>query len=509
MSEKRRLISNTAANGIAQFTAMASSLIFMPLLIKEFGTTDFGLFILASAVAAYASLVDFGVGTSLIKNIAERAAVSDSEGIGKYVSTGLSFYLVIGVLVAIVIAAFALVSGAVFNVTAESAVLLRNLLLVVAISSIWVWPGSTALYVLAGFQRYTLTASTAMFVSFANVGVILAVLAYNQGPVVLLAGQSGVALIGIVANTLFARNAMGEARVNPVLADREVFRDIISFSWVIFVLQVCTIVIYQQTDRIVLGIFLGATAVTMYEAAGKMQGLVTQLTQFATSAVMPFASQLAAEGRGSSIKTLFYRGTKYVMALVLPAVLALMILASPIITEWLGPAFSSMALSAQILLSYQLLGVGAVIGEAILIARGNARKRLFNSIFVVTLGNLILSIVLVQKIGIMGVVIGTAVPWIVDFPWRLRVALREVDVSLRDWFMKSAGPVYLSLIGTAAVALLAYKTPLVDSLLGLAVVMVAAVAASWGLLAAFSLTDVEKSEVRGMAQRLLGRGKSV
>lgn len=502
MSEKRRLISNTAANGIAQFTAMASSLIFMPLLINEFGTTDFGLFILASAVAAYASLVDFGVGTSLIKNIAERAAVNDAEGIGKYISTGLAFYLVIGVLVAIVIAAFAFVSGAVFKVSAESAALLRNLLIVVAVSSLWVWPGSTAIYVLAGFQRYTLTAATALGVSLGNVGVILVVLITHQGPVALLAGQSAVALIGVAFNIAFARRAIGDIKVNPGLANPEVFRDILSFSWVIFVLQICTIVIYQQTDRMILGIFLGASAVTMYEAAGKMQGLVTQLTQFATSAVMPFASQLDAEGRESSIQTLFFRGTKYVMALVLPAVVGLMILASPLITEWLGPEFAGMALAAQILLSYQIICVSPVVGEAILFARGNARKRLFNSIFVVTLGNLVLSLVLVQRIGILGVVIGTAVPWLIDFPWRLRTALREVDVSVKDWFMRAAGPVYLSLFGTAAVALLAYLTPLVNSLVGLGFVLVLGVAVSWAFLARFTLTDVEKSELNALVFRL-------
>ncbi len=71
----------------------------------------------------------------------------------------------------------------------------------------------------------------------------------------------------------------------------------------IFVLQACTMVIYQQTDRVVIGVFVGASAITLYEAAGKMQVLVTQLVQFATSAVMPFAFQLESEGRRSSLQT--------------------------------------------------------------------------------------------------------------------------------------------------------------------------------------------------------------
>ncbi len=505
MSEKRRLVSNTLANGIAQFTAMATSLVFMPMLIRAFGPQDFGLFLLASAVGAYASLVDFGVGTSLVKNVADRVASGDRDGIGSYVSTALVFYIFAGLLVALVVAILAVFAGSIFRVTPEGARLLRNLLLVVAVSSLWAWPGSTANYVLAGLQRYTLSASTGVGVAVANIGVILVVLRTGQGPVMLLVGQNLIGLAGLAVNASHVRREIRGVKIGPRQADSAVFRDIISFSWVIFVLQICTVILYQQTDRVVLGVFLGATAITLYEAAGKMQGLVTQLTQFAASAVMPFASQLSTEGRTSSVRTLFFRGTKYVMALILPPVLGLMILARPIITHWLGPAFATQARAAQVLLSYQLLVVGVVIGESILVSRGHAKKRLFNSVFVVTLGNLVLSVFLVQRIGIMGVVIGTALPWIVDFPWRLRTSLREVEVTLGEWFRRSAGPVYLSLIATAAVASIAYVTPLVDSLVGLAIVMVLAVGASWLGLVAFSLTPVEKAELRLMLHRVRSR----
>lgn len=510
MSEKRRIISNTLANGVAQFTSLASSFVFMPMLIRAFGANDFGLFLLASSVAAYASLVDFGVGTSLIKYVAEKAATDDKEGVGRYVSTSLLFYIVVGLLVAVMLASLGLLSGNLFKVTADGARLLRNLLLVGAFGAVFMWPGSTAGYVLAGLQRHTLTARTALFGAFANIGVILVVLSQHQGPVALLAGQTAVGLVCAAINTVLARRALGNVEIHPLRARMKVFKDIVSFSWVIFVLQICVLILVQQTDRIVVGVFLSASAVTLYEAAGKMQGLMTQLTQFATSAVMPFASQLDAQGRDSSIQTLFFRGTKYVMALVLPVVVGLMILASPIIIHWLGPAFAGQALSAQVLLSWQLLGVGAVIGEAVLVARGNARKRLFNSVFVLTLGNLVLSVLLVQRFGILGVVLGTAIPWIVDFPMRLRTALNEVGVSFHDWLFRSAGPVYLSVICTAVVALAAYATPLVDSLFGLAVTMVLSVAASWGFLAAFTLTPVERAELSSVAaglSRLLSRPK--
>lgn len=71
MSEKRQLVTNTLANGVAQFAGVISSIIFMPLLIRGFGLREFGLYMLAGSVGAYASLLDLGVGTSLAKMVAE------------------------------------------------------------------------------------------------------------------------------------------------------------------------------------------------------------------------------------------------------------------------------------------------------------------------------------------------------------------------------------------------------------------------------------------------------
>lgn len=505
MSEKRRLISNTLANGMAQFTAMAASLVFMPMLIRSFGMSEYGLFLLASSISAYAALVDFGVGTSLVKHVADSVATGERSRLSKYISTTLVFYVGAGVLVALLMVGLSMFTSELFKVTPDQARLLRNLFLVVAVSSLWGWPANTAGGVLAGLQRYTLSATVAVAAAIANVLVMFGVLASHEGPLTLLVGQSLVGAAAGLANVILARRAIGEVQVHPRFADRSAFKEIVSFSWVIFVLQVCTLILYQQTDRVVLGVFLGATAITLYESAGKMQGFVTQITQFATSAVMPFAAQLHAEGRQSSLQTLFFRGTKYTMALVLPAVVGLMLFARPIITAWLGPSFAGQATAAQVLLSYQLLGVGAVIGESILVSRGHARRRLFNSVFVVTLGNLVLSVVLVQRIGILGVVIGTAAPWIVDFPWRLRVALTEVDVSFREWLMRSSGPVYLSLLATIAVAFTCYYTPLVKSLLGLAAAMILSVGAAWVCLLLFALTPVERAELQSVVSRLRRR----
>ncbi len=182
MSEKRRIVLNTLANGIAQFTAMASAFVFMPFLIRAFGLTDYGLYLLAGSVASYAALLDFGVGTALAKLVAEKSASENHEDIAVLASTALAFYAVIGVVIASIMVFMGVYGGQFFHVDAAGAALLRNLFFVGAIFQLWLWPAATATYVLVGFQKYTFMAKVGLGVTLGNVAAIVLVLLTSSRP---------------------------------------------------------------------------------------------------------------------------------------------------------------------------------------------------------------------------------------------------------------------------------------------------------------------------------------
>ncbi len=508
MSEKRRIVTNTLANGGAQVTTLVASLVFMPLLIKAFGLSDYGLYLIVSSVAQYAQLLDFGVGASLTKMIAQHLAEDDRESIGALVSAALIFYVIIGAVSAAIMVVLAFTAGTVFKVDASGAVLLRNMFLVAAGFSLWMWPANTFVYVLNGFQKYTVTARVQLGVTIGIVAAYVAVLATHQGPVVMLAATSAVTMAGSLVNIFVAIRMMRGIRIAPTMAEATHLQRIFSFSWAIFLVQLSTVVLYQQTDRLVLGIFVGGAAVGLYEAAGKFQGFVTQLVGFANSAVIPMASHLDASGADEKLKSLFLRGTKYVLALVTPVVICLMVLAQPILTRWLGPSFGAMARDAQILVFPHLLIAGGTIGDSIIVGTGAIKRRLPYSLSMVV-GNLVLSLLLVKPFGIRGVVLGTAIPYLIDFPIHMWWLLRELKVPASRWVREVVVPVYPLLLVPLAVSVAGYFSPLSGSLIGLAAIGAASVAAYLLGVFAFGLSAAERSEVRalsGSVRQRLKRG---
>jgi O-antigen/teichoic acid export membrane protein len=495
MSEKRRIVVNTLANGTAQFTQLLSALVFMPLLIKGFGVNDYGLFLLASSIAAYATLLDLGVGASVVKLTAESLAQGDREGEGRVVSTALAFYTVVGLIGAFILIVLAFNSGVLFKVTPDGARLLRNLFIVAAIGQLWGWPATTATAVLQGHQRYTQTSSVAVLSVVLSIAVTLAVVVAHQGPLMLLVGQTAVSLTTAIILTVLARRALGKTRLSLKLVDRQGFRSIRGFAWAVFIMQICTVIVYQQTDRLVLGVFLGATAVALYEAAGKFQGLVSQLTSLTVSAVMPLASQLDAQGRKDTLRQLFLRGTKYSLMLVSPAVVVLIVVARPMLNAWLGAAFAAEAVAAQVLISHQLLTSGVSVGDSMIIGLGLLPKRVPYVVGVAAL-NLAISLALVRWLGIMGVVLGTVIPWFIDYPFHMRLILRGLDVPLSSWLKETVLPIYPLLLLPLAISWVLTSTPLAQSLLGIGVIGVTSVVAYWIAVYALTFRPHERADVR-------------
>jgi O-antigen/teichoic acid export membrane protein len=245
-------------------------------------------------------------------------------------------------------------------------------------------------------------------------------------------------------------------------------------------------------------------AVALYQPAAQFQSLIVQLVSFTNSAVIPFASHLHASRAEEKLRLLFLRGTKYTLLFVTPVIVVLTVLARAILLRWVGPEFALQASNARILLLPQLLIVGGVIGDSIITGQGKLPKRLPYSL-AMTAGNLVLSIILVQKLGILGVVLGTAIPYLIDYPIHMWWLLRELDVPARRWFGEVVLPVYPLLAIPALLSLGALFTPLAQTLVGLGVAGAASVGGYYVAILAFALKPDERRDLLSIVADVRGR----
>jgi len=504
ISTKRTLVRNTLANTAAQFTQMASAFVFMPFLIARFGLDDYGLFLLAGSLSGYLGLLDLGVGASLVKFISAHRARSEQDELSGTISTALIFYSAIGVVAALLMTGVAMFGIQFFKLPATSEHLARNLFLLGAATSLFTWPASTATHVLAGHQRYDITARISMTVTVGNILATATILAIGQGPLALLAATSLVGIVGSMVAIVYARRQITDISVKPSQASMQSLREIFRFSIVVFITQLCSVLIYAQTDRLVLGVFAGTAAIALYEGAQKLHSLVRQLASLVNSAVIPTASQLDAENRQDALFALFIRGTKYTVILVTPVVVALMILAQPILSNWLGEEYAAVATAAQLYLSYWLLNANVTIAGAILMGTDRMRFLLWYTVGGAVL-NVVLSIILVQQLGVTGVVLGTVLPAYIGFPVYMAIIAKVLKFPLAAWLRQVVIPTYPWLLVTALIATVGLQSSLADSLVGVLALVAASVGVYWCCIAVFGLSRAERDDIRGFVSSYRSR----
>jgi len=508
-SIKRTLARNTSANAIAQAIQLGSNFIFMPFLIKSFGLSMYGVYLFASSLGGYMSFLDFGVGLSLTKLLSEYRAKNDNEHSSRLVSSALAFYAGVGVLGCFLLLLIARYAVGWFHFTPDEQVVARNLLAAAAAFSPFMWPIVSVTSVQAGLNRYDINATAAMMGSALNAGVMLLVITLHLGPVALWVGLSLTTLVVSVWNWRRALIELGrEVHIKLANIHPSALAPLVKMSAYIFVIQVSTTLIYQQTDRLIVGFFVGAAAVALYEAAAKVESLVRQIAGMMASAVVPVTSRLSALEDKEAVRRLLLRGTRYAAFVVLPITTGLTLLARPILVTWLGPSFGTSTVLAQLFLSYWLVNVnGAVMGSMIV-----GIGRLDRVIWWQNLGtflNVALGVLLTWKFGVIGVILGTVLSHLIVLPAYLRIGYRLLGVRLGEWLHQVAVPAYPTLLVTVAVVGVGYALGLTSGLVGVAITGLASVFAYWLTVFLFLLDDVERRDVASLRDAFFGKVRSM
>jgi O-antigen/teichoic acid export membrane protein len=254
----------------------------------------------------------------------------------------------------------------------------------------------------------------------------------------LFAGTVSYILFAVVARRIYP-----ELKIRLKKPSREILKRIWSYSAYVFLLMVAIQLVYQ-TDNLVVGAFVSASAVTFYSIGNSLCRYTQQLVGAMTATFTPAASTYDAAGDTSSLRALYYNGTRATMAVSLPVLITLIFRGNNFIGVWMGPQYSQTSGIVLAILASALL-FSLQNTPATSIAFGiEKHKTIAKWAIAEAIANLALSIVLACKIGIYGVAIGTLVPSLaVNLLLWPRYVSRLVGIPYSEVFLKVWGPVFL------------------------------------------------------------------
>jgi O-antigen/teichoic acid export membrane protein len=430
--------------------SMAVAFFLSPFLVHRLGNVSYGVWILAMSSVSYFSLLDLGLRNSVTMFASKGHATGDHEGASEVLSAALWVRIQLGALVMLLSGGFAVIFPLMFKVPPALAGDARVVVLLMGLNfaiymAIGVFGG-----VLSALNRYDLYTLVVLAQLTLRVIGVVWVIRTGHGIVAIAWCELFAATVGNILFVYVARRIYPQLTIRLNKPKWEVLKKIWSYSVYVFLVMVAIQLIYQ-TDNLVVGAFVSASAVTFYSIGNSLCRYTQQLVGAMTATFTPAASTYDATGDASSLRALYYNGTRATMAVSLPILVTLIFRGDNFIGVWMGPQYSRTSGTVLAILATALL-FALPNTPASSIAFGiEKHKKVAMWAVGEALANLTLSISLALIFGLYGVAIGTLVPSLaVNLILWPRYVSHLVGISYREVFMKVWGPVFLCAVPFAA-----------------------------------------------------------
>ena len=414
-----RLLRRNALGVYAVYgAAIVSGLVVTPVVIHALGRSAFGVWSFIGSVTIYLSVLDLGVGPSIVRFGAEARGRGAPDELNEIASTGLAMYAGIGLLTLPIGVAIAWLvpwlSGAPHDLVWDARVATLLVVLSLAIR----FPLGLFNNLLVAQQRWDLQ-NLGNFVSTVLYAALVAILVPHHGGLVLLGALTLAATVVRLGLPLaWLRREIPELRVRRRFVSRTRLRELATFSSSNFLVHIAQKIVFS-TDVIVVAIVLGAAASGVYSVPAKLFALAFGIGTAATSLMFPAFAELEGARAGESQRRLLLSGLRAGTALMLLLALPLLLIPDLLIDAWIrepgfGGSYAVMSILAAVLLVHQPI----YVLTQFLMARGLQRSVAWVSI-ATTGANLALSFLLCWTWGIWGVAVSTLVTDALALAWIL------------------------------------------------------------------------------------------
>ncbi|MEK7481653.1 MAG: oligosaccharide flippase family protein [Patescibacteria group bacterium] len=426
MSHLRTIGLGAITGTVSSVVSLGAGIITVPLLVRALGTDAYGLLGVVSSVVGFVGMADLGLASTLMNAMSYAKAREDYSAVKGLYSGGLLVYTplmlaLFGVAALVVYAPwFSLAKLLSIPPALEGAAEL-TVLVMLGYTMLNAFLGGVVKAVYHGMNDVAVynTIQTAYNVVFA-----LVFIAYLLWGDVTLFGVAFVQGAGAVVR-LVIQHVIAKRRypwLSFVMSTKSVHavRPLLQYSAVLFLSTASTIIL-ERSDNIVIAHFAGLAAVAVYSLAYKLFALPSAMLPIVTASAPTVAMLYEKKDWGALGR--FYRQILRANMVVKFTVFSfLAVFAREIITAWVGrDLFAGYAVVLAIWGAFMLFvwnGSHALFFWAMQDFIPGLKANVAAIII-----NLALSILLVQKIGIAGVAIGTFVSFLVVnawyLPWRL------------------------------------------------------------------------------------------
>jgi O-antigen/teichoic acid export membrane protein len=404
---KVQALRNISSNWFGLAVTIAVGFFLSPFILHKLGDDAFGLWILIFSITGYYGLFDLGIRSSIIKYVANYAATRDYDRLTRLINTSLFSYSCMAVAVLLLTGLGSRYIEFIFHIAPTFLHTARLLFLIVGAALALGFPLSVFSGVMQGLQEFHWLNVTQVASNLLRALLIVIALDHRGGLLTVAVITVVLPLLASCVYILIVRRLI-PVSFNRKYIDSASFRQLINYGAATFIIIVAERLRFQS-DAMVIGIFLSASAITYFSIGSKLVDYANGVVDSMADIFMPMSSHFDATDDASRMRQLFIAGNRACAIVIFPICATLIILGKSVIEAWVGPKYVSSYIILLLLIVPRT--IYRAQGASTRILFGMARhKPLALVLLVEGVANVVLSIVLIRRYGIVGDAVGTAIP---------------------------------------------------------------------------------------------------
>jgi len=445
----KAMYSATLSNYIHLIIKIIASLVLVRIMFLGMGKENYGFWALLWSIFGYSVLLEFGLGVTIQKKSAEFMATGEIKKISSLFSTYLVVYFIISIFIVLTTIILSLNIDTLFVITDKHKLEEYSLaLLIFGIGSAISFSLGFADEILRGFHLLKIRNYINTLFILLNSILLWQCVVWEQPIYIYALVAVSVQALNNISFFIVLKRKISHLKISFKLVDFSDVKRSMKFSLSAYLIMFSNIIIFR-TDQIIISVIAGVTFAGFYQIAARVSELFRQFaTQFHES-LSTKAAILHKDNDKEELSDLLIHSNKLISAVATLLFIPAYILIEPLLFHWLSLNDVATIIIAKILLISMYILVVFRSSMVNILLMNDQHIQLMRVGLLEAFSNIILSIILVSKYGMIGAAIGTLIPNIFfALFYNIPVSLKYTSTSFLTYMKTYLLPLIFSFIIT-------------------------------------------------------------
>ncbi|MDB8545641.1 oligosaccharide flippase family protein [Turicibacter sanguinis] len=382
--------------------------LYTPWLVKELGSSDYGIYTLALSVISF-FLMDFGISGTISRFISIYRVEQEEEKVANLLGITYKLYLIIDILIFIILLFIFLNMSQIFGkLTPLEISKFKNVFLIIGGFSLISFPFMPLNGIFISYERFVSLKIFDLVYKITTILLIVLALSFGYGLYTLVLINAIVNIFIILIKVIYLKKNI-TLKINMRYKDSRLLKEILNFSVWMTIISIAQRLIINIAPSL-LGVFSGSKEISIFAIGLSIEGYVWTFANALNGLFLPKVTRLTLNNKNkiSEVTSLMIKVGRLQLFIIGIIIIGLIAMGKEFIYLWMGEEFNNSYYVAVLLITPGIITLTQEIAYNYLIALNEIKYRAYDFIGTAII-SLILSIIFIPKWGAVGAALSAGI----------------------------------------------------------------------------------------------------